>query len=106
MVCKYRCLHRYFAPTIGWRLSTSSRRAWKTAYRLLAYVVEQAGALGIDPDRIAVAGDSAGGNLAAVCHFSRGMALRGKSRRNFCSTPTPMPDRRPTATSGFRKDTV
>ena len=36
------------------------------AYAVLAWIRQHAGPLGIDPERMGVAGDSAGGNLAAV----------------------------------------
>ena len=45
------------------------------AYAVLEYVEKNAGALGIDPGRIAVAGDGAGGNMATA------LTLMAKARR-------------------------
>lgn len=49
-------------------------------YEALCWAAREADALGVDPDRLAIAGDSAGGNLAAACALlardRQGPALR------------------------------
>lgn len=54
--------------SIDYRLAPEHRSpaAAEDSYAALSWVAREAGALGIRSDRVAVAGDSAGGNLAAV----------------------------------------
>jgi acetyl esterase len=74
-IARYYCKHAdAVVINVDYRLAPEHRfpTAVDDAYAALTWAVEQAQELQGDPQRIAVAGDSAGGNLAAVvCQLAR-----------------------------------
>jgi acetyl esterase len=74
-VCRYLCKEaKLVVIAVDYRLAPQNKfpAALEDSYAALVWAVENAGALGIDPSRIALVGDSAGGTLVvSVCLLAR-----------------------------------
>lgn len=68
-VCRYLCHHGgCVVASVAYRLSPEAKfpEPVKDAYAALVWLAKEAAGLGADPKRIAIGGDSAGGNIACA----------------------------------------
>jgi acetyl esterase len=87
-------LARWSSPwTIDWRPSTSSPRRWRQRVAAYRWPGSHWARIGGDPARVGVAGDSAGGNLAAVVSQRGGRGRAGPHLSGVGFTPRPSASR-------------